>query len=59
MFFVALLKNVPMGCVDSVLPQLLLKNHSVHCLLSKDHLCFFRALTMYLHAHSYRDAHRS
>ena len=53
-----------MGCPDSVLPEPLLKNHSVNCLLSdkdkqlyKDHLCRFRALTMYLHGHSNLDAH--
>ena len=57
--FAALLKNIPMGCPDSVLPEPLLKNHSVNCLLSdkdkqpyKDHLCLFRALTMCLHGHS-------
>ena len=54
--FAALLKNIPMGCPDSVLPEPLLKNHAVNCLLSdndeqphKDHLCLFRALTIYLH----------
>ena len=59
-------KNIPMGCPDSVLPEPLLKNHSVNCLLSdknkqpyKDHLCLFRALTMYLHGHSNLDAHTS
>ena len=51
--FAALLKNIPMGCPDSVLPELLLKNHPVNCLLSnkdkksyKDHLCLFRAMYM-------------
>ena len=66
--FAALLKKIPMGCPDSVLPEPLLKNHSVNCLLSdkdkqpyKDHLCLclFRALTMYLHGHSNLDAHTS
>ena len=64
--FAALLKNIPMGCPDSVLPEPLLKNTSVNCLLSdkdkqpyKDHLCLFRALTMYLHGHSNLDAHTS
>ena len=63
-FFAALLKNIPMGCPDSVLPEPLLKNQSINCLLSgkdkqpyKDHL--FRALTMYLHGHSNLDAHTS
>ena len=64
--FAALLKNVPMGCPDSVLPEPLLKNHSVNCLLSdkdkqpnRDHLCLFRALIMYLHGHFNHDAHTS
>ena len=62
--FAALLKKHPNGCPDSVLPEPLLKNHSVNCLLSdkdkqpyKDHLCLFRALIMYLHGHSNLDAH--
>ena len=65
-FFAVLLKNIPLGCPHSVLLKPLLKNHSVNCLLSdkdkkpfKDHLCLFRALTMYLHSHSKLDAHTS
>ena len=61
--FAALLKNIPMGYPDSVLPEPLLKNHSVNCLLSdkdkqrdEDHLCLVRALSMYLHGHSNLDA---
>ena len=64
--FAALLKNIPMGCPDSVLPELLLKNHSVNCLLSnkdkepyKDHLCLFRALAMYMNGHKNLDSHTS
>ena len=64
--FAALLKNIPMGCPDSVLPEPLLRHTQVNCLLSdkdkqpyKDHLCLFRALTMYLHGHSNLDAHTS
>ena len=64
--FAALLKNIPLGCPDSVLHEVFLKNHSVNCLLSdkdkqpyKDRLCLFRALTMYLHGHSNLDAHKS
>ena len=45
--FAALLKNIPMGCPDSVLPEPLLRHTQVNCLLSnkedepyKDHLCF-------------------
>ena len=30
--FAALLKDVPMGCKDSALPELLLKNQNVNCL---------------------------
>ena len=55
-----------MGCPDSVLPEPLLRHTQVNYLLSdkdkqtyKDHLCFFRALTLYLHCHSNLDAHTS
>ena len=34
--FAALLKNVPTGCPDSVIPKPLLRNHQVDCLIS-DH----------------------
>ena len=51
--FAALLKNVSMGWPESVLPEPLLSNPSVRCLLPnedkqphKDHLCLFRALAM-------------
>ena len=64
--FAALLKNIPMGCPDSVLPEPLLKNHSVNCLLSnkdkepyKDHLCLLRALAMYMNGHKDLDSHTS
>ena len=30
--FASLLKDVPMGCKDTVLPETLLKNHNVKCL---------------------------
>ena len=60
--FAALLKNIPMGCPDSVLPEPLLKNHFVNCLLSnkdkepyKDHLCLLRALN----GHKDLDSHTS
>ena len=50
----------------NVLPDHLLKNHSVNCLLMdkdkqpyKDHLCLFRALKIYLHDHRNLDAHTS
>ena len=64
--FAALLKNIPMGCPNSVLPDPLLKNHSVNCLLSnkdkehyKDHFCLFRALAMYMKGHNDLDSHTS
>ena len=31
-FFAALLRDIPMGCKDAVLPESLLKNHTVNCL---------------------------
>ena len=54
-FFAALLKDVPLGCKDTVLPQPLLKNHNVNCLTSErnarqpynDNLCLFRALALH------------
>ena len=62
--FAVLLKNVPMGCPDSVLPELLPQNTQVNCLLSsknqepyKDHLCLFRALAMYINEHNDLDSH--
>ena len=33
--FAALLRDIPMGCKDAVLPESLLKNHTVNCLTSK------------------------
>ena len=55
--FAALLKNIPMGCKDTVLPEPLLKNHYVNCLTFErntrqpynDNLCLFRALALHLH----------
>ena len=55
--FAALLKDIPMGCKDAVLPESLLKNHTVNCLTYeqntkkpyKDNLCLFRALALHLH----------
>ena len=46
-----------MGCKDAVLPDSLLKNHTVDCLTyeqnskksHKDNLCLFRALALHLH----------
>ena len=51
--FYALLKNILMGCPDSVLPELLLRHTQVNFLLSnktkepyKDLFCLFRALAI-------------
>ena len=55
--FAALLKDVPMGCKNAVLPKPLLKNHTINCLTYEeitrqphnDNLCLFRALALHLH----------
>ena len=55
--FAALLRDIPMGCKDAVLPESLLKNHTVNCLTYeqntkkpyKDNLSLFRALALHLH----------
>ena len=55
--FASLLKYVPMGCKDTVLPEPPLKNHNVNCLTFEgntrqpyiDNLCLFRALALHLH----------
>ena len=54
--FAALLKDVPMGCKDSVLPEPLLKNQNVNCLIFEkntrkpynDNFCLFRAIALHL-----------
>ena len=53
--FAALLTNTPMGCTDSPLPEPLLRNPEVNCLLSNgydepynDNLCLFRAIAIHL-----------
>ena len=55
--FAALLKDVPMGCKNAVLPKPLLRNGTINCLTYeqntrqpyKDNLCLFRALAPHLH----------
>ena len=55
--FAALLRDIPIVCKDAVLPESLLKNHTVNCLtfekntrkLYNDNLCLFRALAFHLH----------
>ena len=54
--FAALLRDIPMGCKDAVLPDSLLKNHTVNCLTFEkntrnsynDNLCLFRAVALHL-----------
>ena len=53
----ALLKEVPMGCNNSVLPEPLFKNHIINCLTFEedtrqpfnDNMCLFRALALDMH----------
>ena len=55
--FAALLKKVPIGCKNAVLPEPLLKNQTINCLTFEessrqpynDNLCLFRALALHLH----------
>ena len=55
--FAALLKDIQMRCKDAVLPESLLKIHTVNCLTFEkntknpynDNLCLFRALALHLH----------
>ena len=55
--FAAILKDVPMGCKNAVLPEPLSKNHTINCLTYeeitmqpyKKNLYFFRALALHLH----------
>ena len=55
--FASLLKDVPMGCKDTVLLEPLLKNHNLNCLTFEkntlqpcnDNLCLFRVLALHLH----------
>ena len=54
--FASLLKDVPRGCKDTVLPEPLLKNHNVICLTFErntsqsynDNFCLFRLLALQL-----------
>ena len=64
--FPVLLKNIPMGCLDSVLLEPLSRHSQVNCLLPnkvkepyKDHLCLFRALAMHMNGHNDLESHTS
>ena len=54
--FADLLKDVPMGCKTAVLPEPLLKNHTINCLTFEentrqpyiDNLCIFPALALHM-----------
>ena len=53
--FAALLTIIPMGCTDTPLPEPLLRNPEVNCLVSNGHdepyndnLCLFRAIAIHL-----------
>ena len=49
-----------MGCTNSVLPERVLKIHSVNCVLSnKDLSCLFCTLAMYMNVHNDLDSHIS
>ena len=55
--FAALLKDVPMGCKNAVLPEPLLRNGTINCLTFEentrqpynDNLCFFRVVALHMH----------
>ena len=54
--FCALLNNIPMGCLDAVIPEQLLRRNDVNCLVTngygetyKDYLCLFRAVAVHLY----------
>ena len=55
--FAVLLKDVPMGCSNAVLPEHLLRNRTINCLTYEENthtpyngnLCLLRALALHLH----------
>ena len=55
--FASLLKDVPMDCKDTILPEPLMKKHNVNCLTFEkntrqpynDNLCLYRASALHLH----------
>ena len=62
-FFTDLLREVPMGCTDAVLPEPITKNHTVNCLTYEeitrkpfsDNLRLFRVLNLHLHGNVWLD----
>ena len=54
--FAALLRDIPMGCKDAIIPESISKNHTVNCLTFEkntrkpynDNLCLFRAVALHL-----------
>ena len=55
-FFCALLNNIPMGCLDAVIPEQLLRRSDVNCLVTngygetyKDYLCLFRPVAVHFY----------
>ena len=65
--FAVLLRGVPMGCKDAVLPEILAKDHTFSCLPYKkntrkpynDNHCHFRGLILYLHGNGGLEAETS
>ena len=64
--FAALLKDVPMGCKNAVLPEPLLKNHTINCLAYEntrqaynDNLCLFRAPALHMHGNHWLEEETS
>ena len=54
--FCVLLNNIPMGCLDAVILEQLLRRSDVNCLVTngkrknyKDYLCLFRAVAVHLY----------
>ena len=54
--FCAILNNIPMGCLDAVITEQLLRRSDINCLVSngygetyKDYLCLFRAVAVHLY----------
>ena len=65
--FADLLKDVPMGCKNAVLPEPLLKNHTINCLTFEentrqpynDNLVLFRAPALHMHGNQWLEEETS